>query len=247
MAEDLLAVLNAAADAVVEALASHQDWGLNGLGSGQYHHDTVADAAAIAVLGAAGLGVFSEESGLHDPDRPVMVVLDPVDGSTNAFSRPPLVGSEPLRPRLGKARGRRGRQPADLGALRGGQGRRGNPQRPGHLPQQGRGHRPRHPRLQRVPAVVLRLGPVPGPGAAALDLCAVACGALDGFVDCSQLSLAPWDYMGGLLVCREAGVLVEEAFGRDLVVRQPGERRTIVAACTETLLDRLVEARRQQS
>src|ERR1700733_8241021 len=84
MAEDLLAVLNAAADAVVEALASHQDWGLNGLGSGQYHHDTVADAAAIAVLGAAGLGVFSEESGLHDPDRPVMVVLDPVDGSTNA-------------------------------------------------------------------------------------------------------------------------------------------------------------------
>ena len=33
---------------------------------------------------AAGLGAMSEESGLHDGDRDVVVVLDPVDGSTNA-------------------------------------------------------------------------------------------------------------------------------------------------------------------
>jgi fructose-1,6-bisphosphatase/inositol monophosphatase family enzyme len=80
-------------------------------------------------------------------------------------------------------------------------------------------------------------------GAAALDLCAVAYGALDGFVDCSPASLAPWDYLGGLLVCKEAGAQVTELYGRDLVVRQPGERRALVAAGTPALLDHLVAAR----
>src|SRR5690606_36729785 len=32
----------------------------------------------------AGVGVLSEESGLHHPEREVVVVVDPVDGSTNA-------------------------------------------------------------------------------------------------------------------------------------------------------------------
>src|SRR5208282_535697 len=84
MTDPLLAVLNAAVDAVVDVFARQKDWSLTGRGNNQYHHDTVADAAAIAVLDAAGLAVFSEESGLHNPDRPVMVVIDPVDGSTNA-------------------------------------------------------------------------------------------------------------------------------------------------------------------
>ncbi len=84
MTDPLLAVLNTAVDAVVDVLGRQQDWSLTGLGNNQYHHDTVADAAAIAVLDAAGLAIFSEESGLHNPDRPVMVVIDPVDGSTNA-------------------------------------------------------------------------------------------------------------------------------------------------------------------
>lgn len=40
------------------------------------------------------------------------------------------------------------------------------------------------------------------PGAAALDLCYVACGRLDGFW---ELSLSPWDVAAGLLIIREAG------------------------------------------
>lgn len=40
------------------------------------------------------------------------------------------------------------------------------------------------------------------PGAAALDLCYVACGRLDGFW---ELGLNPWDAAAGLLVIREAG------------------------------------------
>ena len=45
-------------------------------------------------------------------------------------------------------------------------------------------------------------------GAIALDLCAVAAGRLDGYVDCSHDAHGPWDYLGGLLVCLEAGAVV---------------------------------------
>ena len=51
---------------------------------GQYQLDLVADGGAVATLTAAGLGVLSEESGRHHPERSLQVVLDPVDGSTNA-------------------------------------------------------------------------------------------------------------------------------------------------------------------
>lgn len=40
------------------------------------------------------------------------------------------------------------------------------------------------------------------PGAAALDLCYVACGRLDGFW---ELTLQPWDVAAGVLIVREAG------------------------------------------
>ncbi|MBV8462718.1 MAG: hypothetical protein JO368_05450, partial [Acidimicrobiales bacterium] len=82
--DELLEVLHAAATAVREALDGLGDWGLAGTRESQYRSDLAADAAAIAVLDAAGLGVMSEESGPRGIDRPVVVVLDPVDGSTNA-------------------------------------------------------------------------------------------------------------------------------------------------------------------
>src|SRR2546423_14208210 len=90
MTEDrLLEVMHEAATAVRTALDGLQDWGLAGRRPGQHHSDLVADAAALAVLDRAGVGVLSEESGLHGVERPVLVVLDPVDGSTNAARRLP--------------------------------------------------------------------------------------------------------------------------------------------------------------
>ncbi|HEX4245751.1 MAG TPA: inositol monophosphatase family protein, partial [Acidimicrobiales bacterium] len=80
----LLAVLHRAATAVADALGELGDWGPAGTREGQYRSDLVADAAAIEVLDAAGLGVMSEESGTHEGGRDVVVVLDPLDGSTNA-------------------------------------------------------------------------------------------------------------------------------------------------------------------
>ena len=80
----LLAVLGEAAAAVQAALGRLEDWGPAGTRPGQYRSDLVADEAVVAVLDRAGLGTLSEESGLHHPDRPVVVVVDPLDGSTNA-------------------------------------------------------------------------------------------------------------------------------------------------------------------
>jgi myo-inositol-1(or 4)-monophosphatase len=52
-------------------------------------------------------------------------------------------------------------------------------------------------------------------GAAALDLCDVACGRFDGFW---ELVLAPWDIAAGLLIVREAGGLATDLTGRDAPV-----------------------------
>lgn len=53
-------------------------------------------------------------------------------------------------------------------------------------------------------------------GSAALDLCYVACGRVDGFW---ELSLGPWDVAAGALIAREAGARVTNLHGgADLLV-----------------------------
>jgi myo-inositol-1(or 4)-monophosphatase len=81
-------------------------------------------------------------------------------------------------------------------------------------------------------------------GACALDLCAVASGVVDGYIDCSWNAHGSWDYLGGLLVCRESGAVIIDADDRDLITLEHTERRTPVAAATPHLLGELVEARR---
>ena len=81
-------------------------------------------------------------------------------------------------------------------------------------------------------------------GAAALDLCAVAAGVVDAYIDCSASAHGPWDYLGGLLVCAEAGAVVADATGAELVVLDHAARRTPVAAATPLLLDECLAARR---
>lgn len=58
---------------------------------------------------------------------------------------------------------------------------------------------------------LLRLGvPVRRPGAAALDLCNVACGRMDAYW---EIGLKPWDSAAGSLIVEEAGGLVTDARG----------------------------------
>ena len=82
---EVLGDLNDAVDSVFRALADHDDWGPSGNRPDQYASDVVADQALREVLQARGYGLLSEESPMSLPtDDGWMVVVDPIDGSTNA-------------------------------------------------------------------------------------------------------------------------------------------------------------------
>jgi fructose-1,6-bisphosphatase/inositol monophosphatase family enzyme len=237
-------LLDETARAIADALGATTDWGLAGTRPGQHRSDLAADAAALAVLDAAGVGVLSEESGLHAPERPILVVLDPLDGSTNASRGVPWYAVSLC------ALDHRGPLAALVVNLAGGD--RFDAVRGGGARHDGRPIRPSGTTavadalvgLSGLPPRSLGWGQYRAFGAAALDLCAVAAGTLDGYVDCSVDAHGVWDYLGGLLVCQEAGAVVVDAFDRDLVVREHAARRTPVAAATPALLDELVTGRR---
>jgi myo-inositol-1(or 4)-monophosphatase len=65
-------------------------------------------------------------------------------------------------------------------------------------------------------AVTRRTAGIRRAGAAALDLCDVACGRFDAFW---ELTLAPWDVAAGILIVREAGGIVTDVEGRDATVK----------------------------
>lgn len=238
----LVDVGHAVADAVAEALAPVVDRSPAGSRPGQYAIDLVADAAALAVLDRPGMGVLSEESGLHRPGSPVMAVVDPVDGSTNAAHGIPWYATSvcfvdadgPLAAVVvNHGTGER------YDAVRGGGARRdGEPVATSAVAALGQavvalsGFPPRHLGWAQFRAF----------GAAALDLCSVADGRVDAFAVCGGSHLAPWDYLGGLLVCREAGATVAGLGTGELVALQPGARRGLVAAATGGLADAVLAA-----
>ena len=241
--DKVLQVLHDVVTAVAGSLEGLEDWGLAGTRQGQYRSDLVADRAALDVIGAAGFGALSEESGFHDADRDILVVLDPVDGSTNASRGLPwwatsvcAVDSEgPLAAVVcNQATGWR------FDATRGGGARLdGKPISPTGCQTM----RDAIVALSGYSSEWLGWSQYRALGAAALDICAVACGQVDAFIDCAWHALAPWDYLGGVLVCKEAGARVADAFGNDLLLLEYGPRRTPIAAATESLLKEAVAAR----
>ena len=56
-------------------------------------------------------------------------------------------------------------------------------------------------------------------GSAALDLCMVACGTLDVFI---EYRLSPWDVAAGSLIVAEAGGLVTRMDGSPVTFDAPG-------------------------
>jgi myo-inositol-1(or 4)-monophosphatase len=232
----VLDVLVEAAAVVGEALDGIDDWQPAGDASGQYALDLVADGPLCDFLVARGLGVLSEESGLHHPDREIVVVVDPVDGSTNASRRIPYYATSLC---AVDARGSLAGLVVNLAtgerfdAVRGGGARLdGQVIAPSRITSLAdaiigvNGLPPRHGGWAQFRAF----------GAAALDLCAVACGRLDAY-DARAAPLRPWDYLAGVLVCREAGAVVVEAGDEELVVVEGRVRRSPLAAATPELLD----------
>jgi len=240
--DDLLALFDVVAAAQRGALATlaPRDRRARTERPGQYHVDLVADAAILPMLHAAGLRVLSEESGWTGPDdATITVVVDPVDGSTNCAHDVPywavsLCALDADGPWCALVQN--GATGARYTAVRGAGAQ-----------------------LDRAPiapsattdvedAIVALSGWPPSPlpwrqfralGSAALALCDVAAGHLDGYLDGHADQHAPWDYLGGLLVCHEAGAVVADADGRELFAVDASARRQLVAAGTKELLAQL--------
>lgn len=236
--DGLLELFDATTAAVADALEGVSDRRRTGERAGQYALDLATDAVAIEVLTAAGVGVLSEESGVHHPEREVTVVIDPVDGSSNCSRGIPwyacslaavdgegLVASTVTNLASGVTyRATRG----------GGASRDGVALSVSGCTALGdamvalNGWSPQHLGWRQYRSL----------GATALDICLVAEGALDGYLDCADQN-APWDYLGAMLVVAEAGGVVLDVLGRDLVALDHGARRAPVAAATAALADEL--------
>ena len=234
-------------DRAMEVVSSNTDWGDSGRRSGQYKVDLDVDDVCVGPLLDAGFDVLSEESGVQisngNSPSSQMVVVDPLDGSTNASLGLPwfatslclVVDRVPAVAMVANlATGDR------YSAVRGGGARLGT----APLAIGGR---------TAIDDAVIAVSGLPthhygwpqfrAMGASALDICAVASGAFDGFVDMSDDAHGVWDYLGALLVLEEAGGHVLDALGRDLVVLDDIARRTPVAASGEELLAALLSER----
>ena len=237
-ASDLLALFAAAADAqlaVVEPLRGPERRARTEV-PGQYALDLVADAAVLEVLMPAGVAIVSEESGRSGPpDALVTVVVDPVDGSTNCSRRIPywaislcaLDAEGPLAAFVAnQVTGERFTAVRGSGAWADGVPIEASP-------------------ATRIAESMLAVGSLQdrhlgwkqyrAMGSCALALCDVAAGRFDGYVG-HRIGEAPWDYLGGLLICTEAGASVIDARDRELATVDPDARRDLIAAGTPELL-----------
>ena len=235
----MLGVLDDAVQAIRQALDGLSEWGLAGTRPGQYHLDLAADGAALPILHGAGFAVLSEESGMTgESTSRFLAVIDPVDGSTNAHRKIPFYATsicvlDAEGPRVGvvtnQATGQR------YAAVRGsGAEKDGQAIAPSGCEDLGRAI----VGISGFPGLYPGWAQFRALGAASLECCAVAEGVLDAYLVVGRSTLYSWDYLAGLLICREVGVAEGEREGRDLIVRDASSRRPIVAA-TSRLAERL--------
>ena len=232
-------------------ISAARDWSLTGVQRGQYAADVMVNDAVVAALREFGWGILSEESGATGFDTTdiaglgdqLVVIVDPVDGSTNAsrgiaWHAVSLCCVDADGPRVAVV-AQLAQPHTEYAAVRGkGAWKNGEAIRRGE------------PRAFENSVIGVSGPPPPNPGwwqfrangAAALDLCLVADGSLDGYLDCDEHGV--WDYAGALLVCQESGVNIVDAFGRDLLPLRHDERRTPIAADSKANLARLVALRR---
>jgi len=249
--EAILYALRNVANIAQLTIAAARDWSLTGIQRGQYAADVMVNEAVVAALREFGWGVLSEESGASGFDAAdvagladkLVVVVDPVDGSTNAsrgiaWHAVSLCCVDAGGPRVSVV-AQLAQPHTEYTAVRG-RGAWKN----GEVMRRGRAR-------AFEDSVVGVSGPPPtnpgwwqfrAHGAAALDLCLVAEGSLDGYLDCDEHGV--WDYAGALLVCQESGVDVVDAFDRDLLTLRHTDRRTPIAAASRQTLERLVALRR---
>jgi len=245
---EILQVLNNTADAVSKVLESNTDWSLSGVRHTQYSVDVRADNAALAVLHEAGCAVLSEESQITGQwgDDDILVVMDPLDGSTNASRGVPWFATALC------ALDKNGMRASLVVNQASGKDRYWATQGGGAFHNGNQMHPSACSTLKEAVVGVSGLASFRPQwsqfralGAAALDICLVAQGVLDGWVDFNSHGV--WDYLASILICQEAGVATSEYLDRELLVTQYDEKRTPIVAATPALLAQLREVRSQHA
>lgn len=209
---------------------------------GQFRIDLVTESAAMPIFDRVGISVLSEEVGLVDRGGELVVVMDPVDGSTNASRGIPwyatslcIVDDGGLRAALIMNLATDRTYTATRG---GGAFRDGLRVRPSSMTQLGESMLV----LNGFDPAFLTWMQYRSLGATALDLCSVADGTVDASIDFSG-ALGPWDYMGAMLIQQEAGAVIVDQHGRDLLEIGHEVRRKPASAANRELLDQILEAR----
>lgn len=247
---EILAFLHDVADAAADTLDEIADWSMTGEREGQYVADVDVDDVVVDLCVAAGFEVLSEESGGAESAWPLrddrlLIVVDPIDGSTNASRDLPwystslcVVDSDG--PRVALVAEQSGSE-TRYAAIRG-QGANVDGMSMKVVPRRD---------LDQAVVGVNGVPPAQHPwwqvrtlGAASLDMSLVARGGLDGWCDLHGHGV--WDYLAAYLICREAGALIEDADGRELVTFDlSARRRPLVANSTEVMASlRAVATRR---
>jgi myo-inositol-1(or 4)-monophosphatase len=216
--------------------------------------DAVAEEVVIAAIRAAGLSciLVSEESGAmaFGDDPTDYVVLDGIDGTTNALRNIPFTAVS-----IAHAEGSR-LSDVDVGFVvdlargiaftarkGGGAYMDDRPVRPSAEPNLRKAllsveltfPRPQRRRIARLFPLLSEAGKLRHLGSTALELCYVAVGSLDAFVDARSLTRAV-DIAAATLILREAGGLVVDLHGAPLDMKLgASERAAFVAAANPRL------------
>jgi myo-inositol-1(or 4)-monophosphatase len=227
--DEVAALLRATADAVADAIVGQHGRGLSGERAGQYHADVVADAAAVQVLTSSGMAVVSEESG-ETGSGPLVCVIDPIDGSTNFDRGLPFYATSlcvldhgAMRCALvvNQATGTTYEATRGRGATRDGTSvsTSGATTLAGSIIG-----------FSGLPASHGGWAQYRAFGSAALEICAVADGSLDGYAVVGSAGLRPWDYLGAMLILKEAHGTFLDAEGAPLVEASRARRRPVAGA-----------------
>ncbi len=236
----LLEVFEEVTRAVLGALNSVADRSSLGRRPGQYEIDLVADAAAIEILHDNRLTTLSEESGITSPNDAIddiVIVIDPIDGSTNAAHGIPwyatslcAVGNDGPRAALvsNLASGDTYRAIKGIGAWKGKKGLATSSCSTFAESIVG---------LSGFPGRYLGWSQYRALGAAALDICLVAEGVLDCYGSVGFAHLGVWDYIAGKLICEEAGGCMRDADGSNILSMDNTVRHAVIAAANQTLLE----------
>lgn len=246
---EVLAFLHDVADAAADTIDEIGNWQFTGERDGQYSGDVAVDEVVVDMCESAGLVVLSEESTLDavqwaGTQGRLLVVIDPVDGSTNASRGLPWFATslcvvDADGPRVGLVAEQSGSE-TRYGAIRGAGANVD-------------GRRAIVASDCQASAAVVGVNGVPprdhpwwqvrAMGAAALDICLVGCGALDGWVDFHGHGV--WDYLASVLFCEEAGAMVGEVDGNDLFTLDPAIRRRPVVASGPEMMASLLDVVRR--